>query len=217
MNSKKYVWLNKVLFANRISKFKSEDFRSYLQDLLLVKNLLIKLLAFIIIGLVVMGLSFIVRQIFIDNYPDKIVPNPGISFSAFANASPAVIYLIQAIPCVLTFSIFLFLNDKLIYSSLLIVFFGGLSNIVDRALPLDLIVGGGISFPSNAVVDYIPLIRTYANLPDIFISVGAGLAVLSLIIYIVKVYRAEKNKPDETKDASATPAETQSISHEQKN
>lgn len=216
MNSKKHIWLNKVLLSNKISKFKSEDFKSYLQDLLLVKNLLIKLLAFIIIGLIVIGSSFIVRQIFIDNYPDRIVPNPGISFSAFANASPAVIYLIQAIPCVLTFVLFLFLNDKLTYFGLLIVFFGGLSNIIDRALPLDLIIGNGIKFPSNAVVDYIPLIRTYANLPDIFISFGAALAVLGLIIYIIKVYRNEKQKPDEAKSTSQ-PVENNSITHEQKN
>lgn len=216
MNSKKHVWLNKVLFSNRISKFKSEDFKSYLQDLLLVKNLLIKLLAFIIIGLIVMGLSFIVRQVFIDNYPDKIIPNPGISFSAFTDASPAVIYLIQAIPCALTFSLFLFLNNKWIYMSLLIVFFGGLSNIIDRALPLNLIIAGGVKFPRDAVVDYIPLIRTYANLPDIFISCGAVLAILSLIVYIIQVYRSEKNKPDEI-EASSTNSDTKSISHESKN
>lgn len=202
MNSKKYVWLNKVILSNKISKLKNEEFKNYLQDLFLVKNLIIKLLAFIIIGMIVVGLSFIVRQIFIDNYPNKIIPNTGISFSALTNASPAIIYLIQTIPCVLTFLLFLLLNDKLTYSALLIILFGGLSNIIDRALPLDLIIGNGVKFPNNAVVDYIPLIRTYANLPDIFISFGAGLAILSLIIYIIKTYRSESNKPDETKSVS---------------
>lgn len=213
MNSKKYVWLSKVLLSNKISKFKSEDFKNYLQDLLLVKNILIKLLAFIIIGLIVMGSSFIVRQIFIDNYPNKIVPNPGISFSAFTDASPAVIYLIQAIPCALTLLLFLFLNDKLTYFGLLIVFFGGLSNIIDRALPLDLIIGNGVIFPSNAVVDYIPLIKTYANLPDIFISFGAALSVLGLIIYIIKIYRNEKQKPDES-SSSTSSDDTKLINYE---
>lgn len=213
MNSKKYIWLNKVLLSNKISKFKSEDFKNYLQDLLLVKNILIKLLAFIIIGLIVMGSSFIVRQIFIDNYPNKIIPNPGISFSAFTDASPAVIYLIQAIPCALTLLLFLFLNDKLTYFGLLIVFFGGLSNIIDRALPLDLIIGNGVRFPNNAVVDYIPLIKTYANLPDIFISFGAVLSVLGLIIYIIKVYRNEKQKPDESSSLTSSD-EAKLISHE---
>lgn len=206
MNSSKPSPFNKILFSKTISKFKSEDFKNYLHDLFLVKNLFIKLLAFIIIGLVVMGSSFITRQIFIDNFPNRIIPNPGISFSALANASASVIYLVQAIPCVLTFFLFLFLNNKLIYCSLLIIFFGGLSNIIDRALPLDLIVSGGIRFPDNAVVDYIPLIRTYANLPDIFISIGAVLSVLSLIIYIIKVYRSErsssKSEPIDNKEES---------------
>lgn len=160
-----------------------------------------------------MGSSFIVRQIFIDNYPNKIVPNPGISFSAFTDASPAVIYLIQAIPCALTLLLFLFLNDKLTYFGLLIVFFGGLSNIIDRALPLDLIIGNGVIFPSNAVVDYIPLIKTYANLPDIFISFGAALSVLGLIIYIIKIYRNEKQKPDES-SSSTSSDDTKLINYE---
>jgi len=143
-----------------------------------------------------MGSCFITRQVFIDYFPSSIVPNEGISFSAFAGANPNIIYLIQSIPCILTFLFFIFLNDKLVYISLLVVCFGGLSNIVDRALPLQLVVQGGVVFPSNAVVDYIPFFGTTCNLPDIYISVGACFVVLFLIIYIVKTYKTEnKNKP----------------------
>lgn len=196
MNPKLKQWWNKICWEEKISHLKSQDLQQYLRSWLLVKNLVIKLVAFIIVGLIVMGSCFITRQVFIDYFPNSIVPNRGISFSAFAGASPNIIYLIQSIPCILTFLFFIFLNDKLVYISLLVVCFGGLSNIIDRALPLELVVQGGVVFPSNAVVDYIPFFGTTCNLPDIYISVGACFVVLFLIIYIVKTYKSEnKNKP----------------------
>lgn len=196
MNPKLKQWWNKICWEEKISHLKSQDLQQYLRSWLLVKNLVIKLVAFIIVGLIVMGSCFITRQVFIDYFPNSIVPNEGISFSAFAGANPNIIYLIQSIPCILTFLFFIFLNDKLVYISLLVVCFGGLSNIIDRALPLELVVQGGVVFPSNAVVDYIPFFGTTCNLPDIYISVGACFVVLFLIIYIVKTYKSEnKNKP----------------------
>lgn len=196
MNPKLKQWWNKICWEEKISHLKSQDLQQYLRSWLLVKNLVIKLVAFIIVGLIVMGSCFITRQVFIDYFPNSIVPNRGISFSAFASANPNIVYLIQSIPCILTFLFFIFLNDKLVYISLLVVCFGGLSNIIDRALPLELVVQGGVVFPSNAVVDYIPFFGTTCNLPDIYISVGACFVVLFLIIYIVKTYKSEnKNKP----------------------
>lgn len=193
MSPKLTNFLNKVCWQKQISQLKSEDLKQYFQKLLLVKNLLIKLIAFISIGIIVMGSCFTLRQIFIDNFPEKIHPNPGISFSAMANAHPSIIYLIQILPCVMIFLFFFFLNDKATCFCLLVVFFGGVSNVVDRALPLDIIVYGGMKFPAHAVVDYIPLITTTCNLPDIYITAGACFALLFLIIYIKKIFKTENN------------------------
>lgn len=190
----KFEWLNKVLFIEKIDNLKSDEAKKYWSNILLVKNILIKFCAFILVGIFVMGWSFIARQIMIDHFPYKIVPNQGVGFSIAANANTSVVYLIQSIPCIITFLIFFFVTNKWIYIGLFVIFFGGLSNIVDRALPLNIYVINNTRFPPNAVVDYIPWFNTSCNLPDIFITIGAIYTILVLVITIFITWKKESKK-----------------------
>lgn len=209
--NKKFEWLNKVLFLEKINHLKSEETRKYWSNILLVKNILIKFLIFVLVGIFVMGLSFIVRQIMIDYSPDKITPNQGVAFSIAASYKPAIVYLIQSIPCIITFLIFFFVTNKWIYIGLFVIFFGGLSNIIDRALPLHIIVNGK-PFPSNAVVDYIPWFSTECNLPDIFITIGAIYTILILIVTIFITWKKEHQKPiSPTKEQAKKPESTHQL------
>ena len=201
--NKKFEWLNKVLFLEKINHLKSEETRKYWSNILLVKNILIKFLIFVLVGIFVMGLSFIVRQIMIDYSPEKIVLNPGVGFSIGANSDPAIVYLIQAIPCVITFLIFFFVTNKWIYIGLFVIFFGGLSNIIDRALPNTI---------PNAVVDYIPWFSTKCNLPDIFITIGAIYTILILIVTIFITWKKERQTPiAPTKEQAKKPESTHQL------
>ena len=210
--NKKFEWLNKVLFLEKINHLKSEETRKYWSNILLVKNILIKFLIFVLVGIFVMGLSFIVRQIMMDYSPEKIVLNPGVGFSIGANSDPAIVYLIQAIPCVITFLIFFFVTNKWIYIGLFVIFFGGLSNIIDRALPLHIILADGKPFSSNAVVDYIPWFSTTCNLPDIFITIGAIYTILILIVTIFITWKKERQTPiAPTKEQAKKPESTHQL------
>lgn len=190
--------LSKICFNSKLQKIKNDDLREYWQSFFLVKNILIKITFLLIIGFVVLSTSFGIRQAFINHAPHLIYPNEGISFSFLSNASPAAVYAIQVIPCLLTFGFFIFINKPSIYLGLLIVFFGGLANIIDRALPLDIIAANGKLFPTNAVVDYIPWFSTKCNLPDIYITIGAGLTIIFLIVYLYKTIKEEKTIKKET-------------------
>lgn len=195
-------FLNKICFNEKIDKIKSEDIKEYLKEFLLVKNILIKISLFVLIGIFVLGLSFILRQIFIDNYPNKIIGNTGISFSFLSNVSTAVVYVVQILPSLFMLIFAIFLNEKYLYIGLLVMFFGGLANIIDRALPLDLIVEGGKQFPSHAVVDYIPWFNTKCNLPDIFITLGVIYTIISLVFYIINTFK--KSKLEDAKKQETT-------------
>lgn len=213
--NKKFEWLNKVLFLEKINHLKSEETRKYWSNILLVKNILIKFLIFVLVGIFVMGLSFIVRQIMIDHHRSIIVDNTGVGFSIGANASdPTIVYLIQAIPCIITFLIFFFVTNKWIYIGLYVIFFGGLSNIIDRALPLHIILANGKPFSSNAVVDYIQLFNTNTtcNLPDIFITIGAIYTILILIVTIFITWKKERQTPSApTKEQAKKPESTHQL------
>lgn len=190
--------LSKICFNSRLQKIKNDDLREYWQSFFLLKNILLKIIILIVIGFVILSTSFGVRQAFINHAPNLIFPNEGISFSFLSNASPTLVYVIQIIPCFLTFVFFIFINKPSIYIGLLIVFFGGLSNIIDRALPLNIIVANGKYFPVNAVVDYIPWFNTKCNLPDIYITIGTGITLIFLIIYLYKTIKEEKNNKNKT-------------------
>lgn len=185
---------SKILFYSKLEKIKNDELREYWKTFFSLKTILLKVIILLIVATIVMSTSFGLRQIFIDYFPNLIFPNEGISFSFLSNVSSEIVYLIQAIPCVLTFIAFIFINKPSIYIGLLIILFGGLSNIIDRSLNLNIIVAGGKLFPNNAVVDYIPLFNTKCNLPDVFITCGAVITIIFLLIYLVKVIQEDRKE-----------------------
>ncbi len=189
-------------------KYKDE-IKSHLEKIYLdKKHLLIKIIIFILIGFLVLLSSFLMREtmlnaketywVLIPNFLNiRITENTGISFGSLSDAGPSLVYFIQSLPIIIGFITFIFSSHYFLDVGISMLFFGGMSNIIDRSIP-DIYINGILQDANNAVVDYFQFtfIKNSAifNFPDFFITVSVGLICLHIIILWVKDYKKEKEK-----------------------
>lgn len=180
MQKNKSHFLKKVAFIKHIEKIKNESLRKYCLSFFKIENLVFKLILFICIGIVVLGSGFGIEFWYVKNNPDAIVLNPGVGFSFGQNFDSWAVYLIQSIPIVISLIAFVFVPRWWMSFGFLMMLFGGLSNIIDRSL--DFVVNGESTL--NKVVDYVSFLKTTINANDVWICIGVGFVVLSIIVWV---------------------------------
>lgn len=186
MENNKVAFLDQIIFEKQILNIKNKKFQRYFLSLFKMKNVILKLVFFLILAILVFTTCFGIRQYFISFNPNEVVLNSGIAFSQFANANSFIVYFIQSIPVVVAILAILLIPNPYICIGIMMLLFGGLVNIIDRSLGGTILIHGTIYNLKDSVVDYIPVGATKANLPDIFIIIGACLAVFSILINIFK-------------------------------
>ncbi|MGL5591423.1 MAG: signal peptidase II [Mycoplasmoidaceae bacterium] len=169
-----------------------------------------KIVIFCFLALVVILPSFLIRDFmlnsenqdfnFMGNFIEgNIVSNTGVGLS-IANGNPVLAYVLQGFSTFIPLVIFLFSQKKLMDIGTLLMFFGGMSNFIDRSIYdnfIHLANAPGI-VPENAVVDYWrfgfvsnSFIFNYA---DLFISIGIILLIISLVFILVNVWKEDEKK-----------------------
>ena len=136
---------------------------------------------FVILFLKPVGTVPIINGIFHLTY----VENPGAAWGMLAEHR----WVFMVISSVAIIGIILYLytgwvENKLTASGLLLITSGGIGNMIDR-----IALGYVVDFLSAEFIDF-PVF----NVADSFVTIGAGLLILSLVIEIIKEKKQEKEK-----------------------
>lgn len=214
-------FLQKVLFKKTWDKIVVLSTRNYFYDLFLVRNLILKLFFICTLAILVLGLGFGLREHFLSVIPTASDPRPvvinfGIAMSTLASTGkndPSVVYFVQAIPIIIAFLCLVLMPKWYIAIGFTMMFFGGLTNIIDRAIPKDVMVywtslsnwdlPSGIPHTylghniyvihySHGVADYFKGINSIFNIADVFIIMGVVLGILAIIVWIFFVIETDK-------------------------
>ncbi|BAC43924.1 lipoprotein signal peptidase [Malacoplasma penetrans] len=177
------------------------------------KHLIWKISIILICAFIVLLTSFLTRNSILNATQSywELIPgflvinitgNTGVSFGTLGDSNPSLVYFVQSIPIVLGFFVLLFSSNYLLDIGVSLVFFGGLSNIIDRSIVDNYKYLSGIS-TNNAVVDYFqfPFIKNSAifNFPDTFVIIGMIFVGIQIIISFVKDYKKEKDSEENKK------------------
>ncbi|WP_255565855.1 signal peptidase II [Mycoplasma sp. E35C] len=121
----------------------------------------------------------------------NVTTNPGVGFSLLKESSVWP-YLLQGALVIIFLITFLFTANKTLLVLLPLILFGGLSNVIDRAIPIK--VGSTLEY--NSVLDYFQFLGTSAifNFADICIVGGFVLIFLMMIFEFFVDFKKEKNK-----------------------
>ena len=191
---KNLFWSN-VLFEKKINNIKKTKVKDYFLKLFEYKLIFIKFLILIFVLLISAPLTFILRDYWLNNYNPNIVKfNTGMGFSFGDDWPQEAVYFLKILPVIVLFTTFLFTNNILIAISTIIVSLGGFYNLIDKWL-VDFPKGAEPEY--DAVVDYIQLGTSVANVPDIFITLGT--ISLSISIFYA-IYKINMNSDDEDED-----------------
>ena len=170
-----------------------------------------KIAIFFSLALVVVLPSFLIRDFmlkeqnqnfnFMGNFIEgHIISNTGVGLS-IAQGNPTLAYVLQGISSFVPFFIFLFSQRKLMDVGALFMFFGGISNFVDRSIYdnfVHLATAPGI-IPENAVVDYwrFGFINNsfIFNYADLFISLGIIIIIIEFIRILI-IFAKEEDKKE---------------------
>lgn len=167
---------------------------------------LFKLISLFLSLLIIVGLSFLIRNFvlqsnelekdLIGNFLGfKISFNSGVSFSSFSN-NVTLTYFLQSLFILITFICIFIIKDKTLIIFMCLVFSGGVSNLIDRAVVDELSLNSSIHY--NTVVDYLyfPFIKNSAifNFQDIIIVLSWIGFVIRLIIYKIKTVEKKDEK-----------------------
>jgi len=189
---KTLFWSN-IFFEKKINNIKKTKIKDYLLKLFAYKLIFLKFLTFIFILLISAPLTFILRDYWLNNYaPGIVVFNKGMGLSFGDEWDQGIIYLFKIIPIIILLFTLLLTTNMLIATSAIIIFLGGLYNLIDKWL---------VDYPNSgepqydAVVDYIHIWNSVANVPDVFVTIGTVLLLASLIYVIYKM-----NENDDTED-----------------
>lgn len=189
------------------------EISEFIKSIYKSKYIFKKLIIFFIVGTIVLTCSFVSRQLAIDSHSQyfnlmpgfvniRIVGNTGISFSILKGANISLILFIQSLPIVLSLLVISFSKDKLIDITLSFVFFGGLSNIIDRSVIDNYKFLSGLD-NLNAVVDYLQFSfienSPIFNVPDIFIILSTLVLVVYLLFSSFNIF-AKKDKLNKKND-----------------
>lgn len=116
--------------------------KQYMLEIYTSRLAIFKLIAFFIIGFVVIFTSFGVREsilsaskvtslVLIPNFLNmELVFNEGVAFGNLGDAPSWVVYLVQSIPLIVGFIAIIFSKSLFIDVPLLFLFFGGFCNVV---------------------------------------------------------------------------------------
>lgn len=198
---------------NKVTNYFSNLFKNiknYLITIYTPKLLITKLIIFAVSAFVIFLSSFLIRNYMINSqYGEysflkgfleiRITQNTGISFSGLKNSSPWLVYLVQIIPIIISTIVLVFSKWLYIDIGLSMLLFGGLTNVIDRAIPDNYLHLSHLNVDSmNAVVDYfmfsfIPNSAIF-NLPDVFIIVGVITIGIASLVYFIKSNAKEKSK-----------------------
>ena len=191
---KNIFWSN-VLFEKKINNIKRTKVKDYFLELFEYKLIFIKFLILIFVLLLSAPLTFVLRDYWLNNYVQGIVVfNKGMGFSFGDGWPQEAVYFLKILPAIVLFIAFLFTNNILIAISTITVSLGGFYNLIDKWL-VDFPKGAEPEY--DAVVDYIHLFNSVANVPDIFVTVGT--IGLSLSIFYA-IYKINMKSDDEDED-----------------
>lgn len=178
----------------------------FLKYFLYVKNILIscntkalifyKLLCIFLSFIMVLSASLVLRDSVLNNRLYEVQSgfigishhfNTGVGFSLFSSRSAFSVYLVQIIPCIIFLFVIVFSKNKLSILTSSLVFAGGMSNVIDRAMPDQLVYSQNIYY--HAVVDYWELgFMRFAvfNLPDVIITTSVALFFINILVIVYK-------------------------------
>ncbi|MEG0879317.1 MAG: signal peptidase II [Malacoplasma sp.] len=186
----------------------------YIKSIYKSKYLFKKLFIFFGIGILVLTASFVSRQLALESHTNNtqlipgfitinIIGNTGISFSFLKDAHISLILFIQFIPVIIAFCVILLSRNIVIDISFSFMFFGGLSNIIDRCI-VDDYKYINILENTNAVVDYLQFsfIKNSAifNVPDIFIVLSSIIVITYLVVSSLILFTTGKHKSNKDND-----------------
>lgn len=115
--------------------------------------------------------------------------NPGTAYGIIKNQ--AVVYCLEAFFSIFLLMCFIFTFTRYLYFPLAFMFVGGFANFINR------IISGGKGVFDYLKVDFgVPVFRFVANIPDVFITVGAIALVIGLFVYVIKGFRKPAKKQD---------------------
>lgn len=195
---------NKILFEKKINKVINLGVRNYFKDLFIVKNIFLKILMICILVPLVLGLGFGLREHFLNIPFPKAVINTGIAFSGLAEigkTDPSVVYVVQAIPIIIAFFCLLLIPKWYVAIGFTMMFFGGLTNIIDRSIPKTFTNHWGTEYVNQTgVLDYFMGINSIFNMPDVFIIGGVVLGLLGIVIWVFISIGNDKKKETEEKN-----------------
>lgn len=196
---------NKNIFLTYWNKIKEHTKNIYSS-----KYWIYKIIAFSITAMIVLGISFGVRESILnseiqskDLIPNflkmHIIGNTGIAFSNLSNSSVSFIFFIQIFPIIIMFIAIIFTKSIAIDIGLTMAIAGGLSNVIDRGVYDNYRYLSSID-SQYAVVDYLTFSflpnSAIFNLPDVFVILGIIEIGIYIIYYYVKTYIDEKKKKE---------------------
>ncbi len=198
------LYLSNVLFKDVLEKIENDNLRNYFLKFFLYKTILFKFLALLAISFISFLLFFVLRDWSLTSEINNVVFNKGSGYGMGSTWPQWVVYLIKAIPTLIFFLIFLFLNDWKIFVPSLVISINALCNIIDKAIPdwnsLENI------WVYDAVVDYLhfDVFHFTCNIADILLVTSFVLLALGLIwnfiVIIKKNNDQDKNDEQEKND-----------------
>lgn len=170
-----------------------------------------KLIIFIVVSILVIGISFGIREIILNSQAQnkdlipnflklQIVGNTGIAFSNLGNSSVSFIFFIQIFPVIFLSFILIFTKSIAIDIGLTMVIAGGLSNVIDRGLYDNYKYLSSVVESQYAVVDYLTFSfipnSAIFNVPDVFVIIGIITIGIYIVYYYVKTFINEKKNKE---------------------
>ncbi|WP_027122142.1 signal peptidase II [[Mycoplasma] imitans] len=192
-------------FKRYLSKFKGAIIKQF--KAANTKNLIkIKYPIFAGIGFLILLIVFVLRDYFLKLgighssstgfITINVITNSGVGFSLF-NQNPVAPYMLQILLTLIFLVTFIFTKNKALIVLLPLIAFGGLSNVIDRSIPIMLKDG---NIEHNSVLDYFQFFRSSAifNFADVCIVSGFVLIFLTFVIDIFLDFKNKNNKKTST-------------------
>lgn len=210
----------KIIFKKSIEKIKKSWLRKHLLEICALNVIFYKIINLILIATIVLLSGFLMRHsalewVINDNSlaqkNDSLFQftlNNGIALGSL-NTNSNLVYTLQSLPIILGFLVFIFVSKSWFYIPILFLLFGGLGNIIDRAIPELELIGispftnnssGGGNDIYHGVVDYWIFAKSVINLFDVYIVLSICFVILNMIISYIVSYMNEKKKQDNDQD-----------------
>lgn len=183
---------NRTLFETQIKKIKWTSLREYCLTFFKIKDLTIRISGYGLITLISALLFFILRANALDDPTASIQFNIGFAWGLGGNWDQSLVYFLKILPTVIFFILSLCLLQWYAYLSVFLIGINSLFNIIDKAL-VDVYFGTKYY---DSVVDYFywSAFGFTNNIADIFIILGSGLAIISVLYMVYEEYKNSKKR-----------------------